>query len=69
MSEIEANNDNTIREDGRESNNPQSKGFPVREDENRDAEERLEEGLEESFPGSDPLAITNPSKPGRPKKD
>ena len=68
MSEIEANNDNAIREDGRESKNPQSKDFPVREDENRDAEERLEEGLEESFPGTDPLAITNPSKPGRPEK-
>lgn len=30
------------------------------------AEEELEEGLEESFPASDPPAVTNPSRPGVP---
>ncbi|MBE7185656.1 MAG: hypothetical protein INR68_14760 [Methylobacterium mesophilicum] len=68
MGEIEASNDNAIREDGRASKNPQAKDFPAKGDKDRDAEERLEEGLEESFPGSDPLAITDPGKPGRPDK-
>jgi hypothetical protein len=27
-----------------------------------DAERKLEQGLEESFPGSDPVAITQPAK-------
>jgi len=29
--------------------------------EQRDLEEKLEEGLEESFPGSDPIAVCEPS--------
>ncbi|WP_082407555.1 hypothetical protein [Mesorhizobium sp. 1M-11] len=38
-----------------------------------DAEEELEEGLEDTFPASDPVAVTNtsisgaPAKPGKPK--
>ena len=31
-------------------------------------EEELEEGLEDSFPASDPVAVTTPSIPGKPKK-
>lgn len=30
-------------------------------------EEELEEGLEDTFPASDPVAVTTPSIPGRPK--
>lgn len=39
-----------------------------------DAEEELEEGLEDTFPASDPVAVTNtsisgaPAKPGKPKR-
>jgi hypothetical protein len=32
-----------------------------------DKEEELETGLEDSFPASDPVSITAPSKPGAPK--
>ncbi len=32
------------------------------------AEQELEEGLEETFPASDPVAVTNTTHPGRPKK-
>lgn len=41
---------------------------------NHDAEEELEEGLEGTFPASDPVAVTNtsisgaPAKPGKPKQ-
>ena len=31
-----------------------------------DKEEQLEEGLEDSFPASDPASATQPSKPGKP---
>ena len=31
-------------------------------------EEELDEGLEETFPASDPVAVTSPSHPGGPKK-
>ena len=30
-------------------------------------EQKLEEGLEETFPASDPVSVTVPSKPGRPR--
>ena len=29
--------------------------------------EQLDEGLEQSFPGSDPISVTNTSIPGQPK--
>lgn len=32
------------------------------------AEEELEEGLEDSFPASDPVSVTSPSIPGGPSK-
>ena len=32
------------------------------------SEEELEEGLEDSFPASDPVSVTSPSIPGGPKK-
>ncbi len=31
-----------------------------------DVEQELEEGLEDSFPASDPVSITRPDRPGRP---
>jgi hypothetical protein len=31
-------------------------------------EEELEEGLEDSFPASDPVSVTVPTKPGRPQR-
>jgi len=31
-------------------------------------EEQLEEGLEDTFPASDPVSVTSSSIPGRPKK-
>jgi hypothetical protein len=33
------------------------------------AERALEQGLEESFPGSDPISITQPSKSKQDKRD
>jgi hypothetical protein len=32
------------------------------------AEEELEEGLEDTFPASDPVSVTEPTVPGRPGK-
>lgn len=32
-------------------------------------EQMLEEGLEETFPASDPVSVTVPTKPGRPPRD
>lgn len=32
------------------------------------AEQELEEGLEDTFPASDPVAVTSTTRPGRPKK-
>jgi hypothetical protein len=29
-------------------------------------EEELDEGLEDTFPASDPVSVTQPSKPGKP---
>lgn len=55
-----------IRSDGRPSSNPQASGSINRSGDKRDAEQRLQEGLEETFPGSDPVAVTDPTKPGRP---
>ncbi len=31
-------------------------------------EEQLEEGLEDTFPASDPVSVTSPSIPGEPRK-
>ena len=31
-------------------------------------EQELEEGLEDTFPGSDPVSVTQPSIPGSPKR-
>ena len=42
--------------------NPATKGAV----ETRDKEEQLEEGLEDSFPASDPPSIVSPSKPAKP---
>jgi len=33
------------------------------------AEEELEEGLEDSFPASDPVSVTSPTVSGGPEKD
>lgn len=33
------------------------------------AEEELEEGLEDSFPASDPVSVTSTAVPGGPKSD
>jgi hypothetical protein len=32
----------------------------------KENEEELEEGLEDTFPASDPVSVTQPSKPGKP---
>jgi hypothetical protein len=40
-------------------------GFEDR-DKTVDEEEELEEGIEDSFPASDPISVTTPTKPGRP---
>lgn len=34
-----------------------------------DQEEELDEGLEDSFPASDPVSVTTPTTPGRPRRD
>lgn len=56
----------SIRSDGRASANPQSGESLKRSEAENDAEERLQEGLEETFPASDPVSVTDPSRPGRP---
>jgi hypothetical protein len=60
------NPEQAIRSDGRASANPQSGENLEKTEEKQDAEERLQEGLEETFPGSDPVSVTDPTKPGRP---
>ena len=40
---------------------PRSKPEDVKDAEKRRLDEALEEGLEETFPGSDPVSITQPS--------
>jgi hypothetical protein len=45
---------------------------PIRrldEQSNDPAERALEEGLEESFPGSDPVNVTQPSRSGAEKRE
>ncbi len=39
-----------------------------KERENKTAEEELEEGLEDTFPASDPVSVTSTSISGGPKK-
>jgi hypothetical protein len=34
----------------------------------KDKEEQLDEGLEDTFPASDPISVTSTTIPGRPKK-
>ena len=57
--------------------NPRNKGphaqrtdDPVLDDADQlsrgEMDERLEEGLEETFPASDPVSVTTTTKPGRP---
>jgi hypothetical protein len=40
-----------------------------RDDEWRRLDEKLDEGLEETFPGSDPVNVTQPSKKPTEKRD
>jgi hypothetical protein len=40
---------------------PRSKPEDVKEAEKRRLDEALEEGLKETFPGSDPVSVTQPS--------
>jgi hypothetical protein len=40
---------------------PQAAGKPKKETEKEQLDRALEEGLEESFPGSDPVAVTQPA--------
>jgi hypothetical protein len=42
-------------------NGPRSKPEDVADAEKRRLEEALEEGLEETFPGSDPVSVTQPA--------
>ena len=56
----------TETSEGAEDNAPLDKPEPEGNVNADDAEEQLEEGLEESFPASDPPAVTNPSRPGVP---
>jgi hypothetical protein len=39
---------------------PRSKQTSVKDQEKRQLDEALEEGLEETFPGSDPVNVTQP---------
>ena len=49
--------------------NPDVKHKPAHEKPNDDLERKLEEGLEESMAGSDPVSITQPSKSKIDKQD
>jgi hypothetical protein len=40
---------------------PQAAGKPKKESEKQQLDRALDEGLEESFPGSDPVAVTQPA--------
>lgn len=33
-----------------------------------ETEDELNEGLEDSFPASDPVSVTTPTRPGRPRR-
>jgi hypothetical protein len=37
-----------------------------KEKRSKEDEEELDEGLEDTFPASDPVSVTVPSKPGKP---
>lgn len=50
------------------SRKPHKRETPKSPDKREDAERELEEGLEESFPASDPPAITDPGHPGNPSR-
>jgi hypothetical protein len=43
-------------------NGPRSKPENVKDAEKRRLDEALEEGLEETFPGSDPVNVTQPAR-------
>lgn len=66
-----------IRKDGRKSSNPQAEDYPeaakdeaAREEQAQKdlEEEELETGLEDSFPGSDPVSVTSTTTAGSPRK-
>jgi hypothetical protein len=40
---------------------PRSKGDKAHADEKRRLDDALDEGLEETFPGSDPVSVTQPA--------
>lgn len=59
---------NRDRSKGNTGKPPKSEGpDPIQDDKNR-LEEELEEGLEDSFPGSDPVSVTSTAIPGSPAK-
>jgi hypothetical protein len=45
---------------------PQKRPKPSPEDDKARLEEELEEGLEDSFPGSDPISVISTGIPGSP---
>jgi hypothetical protein len=47
----------------------ENKGKRKGEGTSSDREEELDEGLEDSFPASDPVSVTTPTTPGRPKRE
>ena len=53
----------------KDDTNPDTdKGRLERKAHEEDLERELEEGLEDSFPASDPVSVTTPTRPGRPKR-
>lgn len=66
-----------IRTDGRKSANPQAADYPETEQdeaakqeevERELEEEQVETGLEDSFPGSDPVSVTSSTTAGGPRR-
>lgn len=55
------------QDDGAEKRSPAAKSLERERRSQKERQDALDEGLEETFPASDPASATNSSKPGNPK--
>ncbi len=62
------NDASTPGDEAKHAKNPAAERSRDRDDkaDRKDREKRLEEGLEESFPASDPVSVSQPTRTGEP---
>ena len=58
--------DSGSRKEGASDESPAAKSFRADRQRNVNKEQELEEGLEDTFPASDPVSVTSTSQPGAP---